>query len=105
GFTIGAHSWDHPYYQQLKLADQITQTLDSCNFVQNKNFSDKRYFSFPHYDKGLSQQLMDLLKKDTTAMFGTQNQKKELYNNMYHRFNAERPEIEFSKQLKGLMLF
>ena len=105
GFTIGAHSWDHPYYSRLTLQDQIKQTVDSCDYVQEHELSTKRYFSFPHFDAGLSQQTLNMLRKETTALFGTQNQKLEIYNHVYHRFNAERPVPEFSKQLKGLLLY
>ncbi len=106
GFTIGAHSWDHPYYDQLNLSDQIDETIRSTNFVKDKISSEKVTFSFPYSDAGLSQTLFDeLKKKGIDLMFGIQNQKDELNNNMVHRFNAERPEVSFSTQLKGMLLF
>ncbi len=106
GFTIGAHSWDHPYYDQLSLDDQIAQTVTSCNYVQQKVNPLYSTFSFPYYDTNLSQQLLDALKKESIdLLFGIQNQKDELYNNMVHRFNAERPEVKLENQLKGMMLF
>lgn len=104
GFTIGAHGWNHPYYEQLEMEAQISQTVDSCNFVQQEIKMDKKYFSFPYSDKYLSQELFDNLKKtDIDLFFGIQNQKNELNNNILHRFNAERPDIGFEKQLKGLL--
>ncbi len=106
GFTIGAHSWDHPHYDALSLADQIAQTVNSCTYVKEKVNPSKITFSFPYYDTNLSQQLFDALKKeDIDLLFGIQNQKDELYNNVVHRFNAERPGVPFENQLKGVLLY
>lgn len=106
GFTIGAHSWDHPHYDELSLADQIAQTVTSCNYVKEKVNPAKTTFSFPYYDTDLPQQLFDALKKeDIDLLFGIQNQKGELYNNVVHRFNAERPGVSFDNQLKGMLLY
>lgn len=106
GFTIGAHSWDHPYYDQLSLGDQIEQTLSSCSYVHEKIHPTYTTFSFPYYDTNLSQQLLNALnKEDIDLLFGIQNQKDELHNNVVHRFNAERPDVSFNSQLKGLLLY
>lgn len=106
GFTIGAHSWDHPYYNQLSLEDQIAQTVSSCNYVKEKVNPVCTTFSFPYYDTNLSQELLDALnKEDIDLLFGIQNQKDELYNNVVHRFNAERPGVPFDNQLKGMLLY
>lgn len=106
GFTIGAHSWDHPYYDQLSLDDQIEQTISSCKYVKEKVNPTHTTFSFPYYDTNLSQRLLDALnKEDIDLLFGIQNQKDELYNNVVHRFNAERPDVSFYSQLKGLLLY
>ena len=106
GFTIGAHSWDHPHYDELSLADQIAQTVNSCNYVKEITNPEKMTFSFPYYDTNLPQQLFDALKnEDIDLLFGIQNQKDELYNNVVHRFNAERPGVTFDNQLKGMLLY
>lgn len=106
GFTIGAHSWDHPYYDQISFEDQLEQTVSSCNFVKEKTGQAQVTFSFPYSDAKLSQNLFNELKKTgIDLIFGIQNQKEELNNNMVHRFNAERPGINLDKQLKGLMLY
>ncbi len=106
GFTIGAHSWDHPYYKNISLEDQLEQTTSSCNYVKEKLHPVQITFSFPHTDEPLSQKLFDeLLKTDIDLFFGVQNQKKELQNKMLHRFNAERPELPMKKQLNGLLVY
>ena len=106
GFTIGAHSWSHPYYDKISFENQLEETISSCNFVKEKTKQDSITFSFPYSDSAVSQNLFDALHKtEIDLMFGIQNQKEELNNNMVHRFNAERPAISLDKQLKGMMLF
>ncbi len=106
GFTIGAHSWNHPYYDRISFEDQLQQTISSCEFVKEKTKQEQVTFSFPYSDAGLSQELFNVLKKaGINLMFGIQNQKEELHNNMVHRFNAERPGVRLDNQLKGMMLY
>jgi peptidoglycan/xylan/chitin deacetylase (PgdA/CDA1 family) len=104
GFTIGAHSWDHPYYPALDHAAQMEQTISSCAYAQTHFNEARKYFSFPYSDAALPQILFDALKKtDIDLLFGIQNQKEELGNKMLHRFNAERPGVPMNKLLKGMM--
>ena len=103
GFTIGAHSIDHPYYPLLSMAEQISQTLRSCAAVNALVQTSSCSFSFPHSDEPLSQDLFnELLQTNIPIFYGIQNQKWELNNRTVHRFNAERPELDFTAQLKGL---
>jgi peptidoglycan/xylan/chitin deacetylase (PgdA/CDA1 family) len=105
GFSIGAHSMNHPYYNLLSLNEQIEQTIRSCKFVNELLGTKDCCFSFPHSDKELTQELFTkLYKTDIPILFGIQNQKIELSNNILHRFNAERPETNLETQIKGLTL-
>jgi peptidoglycan/xylan/chitin deacetylase (PgdA/CDA1 family) len=106
GFSIGAHSWDHPYYHLLSAEEKIKQTVSSGTYVTEQFRQPYKLFSFPHYDTSLSQSFFDQLKKEWNAdiLFGIQNQKLELQNKMLHRFNAERPYLPMSKQLNGVLL-
>jgi len=105
GFSIGAHSMNHPYYQLLSLKAQIQQTISSCQYVNEHFDLNNCCFSFPHSDKDLSQALFNGLQTtDIPLFFGIQNQKNEISNNMIHRFNAERTEVNFENQVKGLII-
>lgn len=107
GYTIGAHSWDHPYYNLMPLEQQLQQTLESCQYVREHFSPSNQTFSFPHFDKGLPQSFFDELFQEEfqiDLLFGTQNQKFELNNRIVHRFNAERPEVSTKKQLKGIIM-
>jgi Polysaccharide deacetylase len=109
GFCFGGHSVDHPNYSLLKIDDQLLQTRDSCRMVRsafNLNYS---AFSFPHYDIAVNQAFFNRLNSEghqpVDILFGTQNQKQEVFNNMFHRFNAERPDIPVEQAVKGILLY
>ncbi len=105
GFAIGGHSINHPYYEQLSLAEQLEQTIASCHYVQQQTAMKNQYFSFPFNDANLPQALFDELKNTgINLFFGLQNQKDEIENKMLHRFNAERSFVKFDSQLKGILL-
>jgi hypothetical protein len=94
----------HPNYKLLDTFKQLEQTTDSCNFIKPFSRNGKQYFSFPFSDEDLSQKLFEALKKtDIDLFFGIQNQKTELNNKMLHRFNAERSNIDFKNQIKGIL--
>lgn len=105
GFTIGSHSINHPYFQLISLKEQVEQVAGSTRYVNDLLAIKDCCFSFPHSDRGLPQDLFhEISKLNIPLLFGIQNQKMELENKMLHRFNAERPEIDFSSQVKGLLL-
>lgn len=105
GFTIGAHSWDHPNYKFLSLNHQLQQTADSLNFISS--FQDIKTFSFPHEDKSIPQVFFDEQKKkeNRVLFFGVQNQKTENQNAVWHRFNAEDPQVDFPSLVKGMLTY
>jgi hypothetical protein len=108
GFCIGAHSWDHPYYDLIGEEEKERQTLQSMNYVKDNFSPSSRLFSFPHSDAGLSQDFFDRLFSGHVPIdvfFGIQNQKEEPSNRILHRFNAERPDLPMSEQLNGVLLW
>jgi len=50
GFSFGGHSVDHPEYRFVGIEEQIRQTKDSVDFVQNNFKTTERVFSFPFTD-------------------------------------------------------
>jgi peptidoglycan/xylan/chitin deacetylase (PgdA/CDA1 family) len=107
GFSIGAHSLDHPYYGLISQEERVRQTVESCRYVQAIQPEGPILFSFPHSDADLPQSFFNEIEKDPIHIdlfFGIQNQKIELNNRVLHRFNAERPELSMAKQLNGLLL-
>ncbi|MFT3980374.1 MAG: polysaccharide deacetylase family protein [Ferruginibacter sp.] len=105
GFTIGAHSMDHPYYALLDEQDQVDQTIRSVHYVKELLRTDTCHFSFPHSDAVVSQKVIGQINEQMNGLlFGIQNQKAELHNNILHRFNAERPETSAAELVKGQLL-
>jgi peptidoglycan/xylan/chitin deacetylase (PgdA/CDA1 family) len=104
GFIVGGHSMTHPYYIKLQLQEQVAETTASCNFVNELLSVNNCCFSFPHTDVGISQHFFERVQSSIPLFFGIQNQKEELENKVLHRFNAERPEVNFADQVKGLSM-
>ena len=69
GFTIGAHSMNHPYYRDISFEQQLLETNESLDFIQQKFNLDYRVFSFPFTDDGVSKNFFNTIKSDFT--FGT----------------------------------
>lgn len=53
GFTVGAHSLDHPHYAELPLQEQLRQTRESVDFVRSTFAAGAAAFAFPFSDNGV----------------------------------------------------
>lgn len=69
GFTIGAHSMNHPYYHDIPYEEQLKETNESLDYVQQKFDLNYRVFSFPFTDDGVQEKFFKTIKADLT--FGT----------------------------------
>lgn len=92
GFTIGAHSIDHPNYSALPLEQQFFQTITSIEVIKNQFNLAYRAFSFPHSDHLLSKTLFTNLfssgKMDIS--FGNQGLRKDEFPANIQRINLEK---------------
>lgn len=68
-FTIGAHSMSHPYFSDISFEDQLQETNESLDYIQEKYNLDYRVFSFPFTDTGVSKKFFKHINTDLT--FGT----------------------------------
>jgi peptidoglycan/xylan/chitin deacetylase (PgdA/CDA1 family) len=59
GFTIGAHSHDHPLYADLTLEQQLAQTRSSLALLEARFGARPRAFAFPHTDRGVAPEFFD----------------------------------------------
>lgn len=69
GFTIGAHSIDHPNYYLISEEEQIKQTLDSCRFVKEIFGEEKLFFAFPFEDIGVKNSFFEAIYKNVDLTF------------------------------------
>lgn len=73
GFTIGAHSKDHPMYAQISLEEQIHQTQNSMDELVNRLNLNHRFFSFPFTDSGVHEEFFQWMHQNGNVdlSFGT----------------------------------
>src|SRR5262245_56748590 len=64
GFSIGAHSVDHPLYAELSLEEQLDQTRRSMRFVRERFGLGYGAFAFPHGDRDVSARFFDQLSSE-----------------------------------------
>ena len=91
GFTIGAHSKDHPLFSDISTKEQIKQTKESLAFLI-KNFDlDYKVFSFPFTDLNVKKDFFNLINKEISLdlSFGTSGIKKDLIENNLQRMFFE----------------
>ena len=70
GFTIGAHSQDHPNYNLIPKHEQIKQTISSCDYVQKFFSEQKRYFAFPFSADGVGISFFESILTNIDLTFG-----------------------------------
>lgn len=91
GFEIAAHSWDHPYFSELSLEEQLENTKKSLNFMKEKGFLNEA-FAFPFTDFGVKKVFFDNLFKenqDLAFTFGTAGMKIDSFSKNLHRIAME----------------
>jgi peptidoglycan/xylan/chitin deacetylase (PgdA/CDA1 family) len=54
GFSVGAHSIDHPLYAELSLQEQLLQTRESLRWLSTQFRIECQSFAFPYHTNGVS---------------------------------------------------
>ena len=115
GFALGAHSWDHPYYQELALEAQVKQTQQSMDWMADRFPTNYRLFAFPYSDLGVTSAFYQQAFKpplSLDATFGKSGFKIDTINNHFQRIPMEEPQgqsilnyqiikHQLTKRLKG----
>lgn len=99
GFTIGAHSIDHPLYSLLTLEEQLSQTIGSLKFVRETFNLNYGAFAFPHSDNGVTKEFFTQIHNSglVDISFGTAGMIKDAIPNHFQRFSLEKPAIPAKK--------
>ncbi len=109
GFAIGAHSEDHPEYNQLSLEEQLNQTKHSIQFIQEKFNVNHKLFSFPFTDFGVSKEffenIFDTDNKITDISFGSAGLKKESFTKHFQRVPMDNSNLPAEKILATEYLY
>ncbi|HVZ84477.1 MAG TPA: polysaccharide deacetylase family protein [Terracidiphilus sp.] len=92
GFSIGAHSHDHPHYADLSLADQLAQTCTSMEFLETRFAIQPKSFAFPHNDVGVGPEFFARVfdEKLLDVSFGTAGLVPHFHPRNIERFTMEK---------------
>lgn len=105
GFTFGAHSCNHPLYEDMNLVGQLQQTKESMAFVKDTFNLDYKAFAFPFTDHGVGSAFFEKVskKKMVDITFGCAGLKEEEADFPWHfqRIPMERFESSAEEQIKG----
>jgi peptidoglycan/xylan/chitin deacetylase (PgdA/CDA1 family) len=95
GFSIGAHSIDHPLYEDLTLEEQLRQTRESVRYVRKGYHLDYSAFAFPHHDRGVSLRFFEELygSGELDISFGTGGLISDDWPRNIQRLSFERPRV------------
>ncbi len=93
GFTIGAHSVDHPFYPELPVDDQLRQTNESLEIVTRLFGLSYRAFAFPFGDNGVPKRFFNQVLAENAAdvLFGSSS---SFWNDEYYPFAVQRLGME-----------
>jgi glycosyltransferase involved in cell wall biosynthesis/peptidoglycan/xylan/chitin deacetylase (PgdA/CDA1 family) len=100
GFTIGAHSIDHPTYTSLSLEEQLFQTIESVKSIRKQFNLDYGAFAFPHTDIGISSEFFKRVERCGVIdiSFGTGGLQQDIWPFHKERFSLEKPMLS-AKQI------
>jgi len=109
GFTIGAHSVDHPEYSLISLKEQLSQTLKSINELQKKFPVDYKAFAFPFTDFKISLKFFNTVfnksEPKLDVSFGTAGIKNDSCINNLQRIPIENYKFSTEKYIKSEYLY
>ncbi|HMG15044.1 MAG TPA: polysaccharide deacetylase family protein [Saprospiraceae bacterium] len=100
GFSLGAHSWDHPEFDLLSMEEQKQQIESSLEWI-NQYFRQKtRCFAFPFTDHWVSKELFEWLHTMVDLSFGTAGLKTDIYHRHLQRIPIEKSKLAMSSIIK-----
>jgi peptidoglycan/xylan/chitin deacetylase (PgdA/CDA1 family) len=93
GFSIGAHSIDHPLYASIALEEQLRQTIASVRAIRQAFQLSYGAFAFPHSDRSVSKEFFDRLSSAgvVDVSFGTAGLLRDTISTHIQRFSLEAP--------------
>jgi peptidoglycan/xylan/chitin deacetylase (PgdA/CDA1 family) len=99
GFTIGAHSVDHPKYSQIPLQEQLHQTRMSIRFLRERFSLDYDAFAYPNGDDNLSDQFFRQIFEGgyVDASFGNVGLTRHVHPRHFSRFPMEKQSLPAEK--------
>ena len=104
GFTVGAHSIDHPMYSKLDIVEQLEQTTESLHYVQEVFQVPYKVFAFPFTDSGVSARFFDELYNQGEPLvdlsFGTAGLKTDVHSQHLQRIPMDNTNLDAEQIIK-----
>ena len=89
GFSVGAHSVDHPRYIELSIEEQVRQTVESIEAIVGMFDLPYRLYAFPYEDVFLTKEFYKRIRPYVDLTFGTKGFIDDVID-----FNIQRSEVE-----------
>jgi len=106
GFSIGAHSFNHPEFWKITEEEQLDEVKKSMDWLVEKVNPEIKAFSFPFTDSGVSLKVLKALKSDNICdvTFGTAGIKYDQSEHHFQRYPVEQPG-DFQQNLKAELVY
>jgi peptidoglycan/xylan/chitin deacetylase (PgdA/CDA1 family) len=106
GFTIGAHSHNHPEFWTISEEQQMQEVKESMAVLQKIITQPLKTFAFPYADWGVTGNVLKALheKNICDITFGTAGIKNDEFSFHFQRYPAEQPG-NFVQNLKGEFVY
>jgi peptidoglycan/xylan/chitin deacetylase (PgdA/CDA1 family) len=106
GFSIGAHSFNHPEFWKIPEKEQMDEVKKSMNWLVEKVNPAIKAFAFPFTDSGVSLKVLKELKNEDICdvTFGTAGIKYDELEFHFQRYPVEQPG-DFLQNLKAELVY
>jgi len=105
GFDFGGHSINHPEYRFLSEEEQVRQTLESVDWVQQQLGLDYRCFAFPFTDYGVKASFFEAIRDKMDMSFGSAGLKREDISFHIQRIPMEMDGLSAAQIVNGEYLY
>jgi peptidoglycan/xylan/chitin deacetylase (PgdA/CDA1 family) len=108
GFTVGAHSIDHPLFSEVTLDEQLRQTNQSIEYIRNKFGVSPSLFSFPFTDDEVSAEFFRRIyipEGNLDLTFGISGLKNDMYPSHLQRIPMEAGTYSAKQIITGEYLY
>lgn len=91
GFSIGAHSVNHPEFWNISEEEQLNEVRSSMNWITEKINPAIKTFAFPFSDSGAAKSVLQTIEKENicTITFGTAGVKYDEMRTHFQRYPVE----------------
>lgn len=104
GFSLGAHSINHPHFSQISYNEMQMQITESVSYIRNHFDADNQLFSFPFTNHFLPKEFFDNIRKipkfENLVYFGTSGIKDDI-NGIIQRIPIEKGKVTAATIIKN----